>query len=73
MQFDFYENVISNEIRSIIADPSNMSSAGMDEVPVRLIKQCRDELSYILALIVNRAVQARIFPCQLKITKTISL
>jgi hypothetical protein len=59
----------SNEIQSIIYHFSPHKAENPDKIPVRVIKLGAKILSYILSNLINKALQAGIFPKSLKIAR----
>lgn len=55
------------EISRIIQNLKNRYSCGDDEIPTKIIKECKEELNSILSYIINNSFKYCIFPDQLKI------
>lgn len=66
----FFKPFIEEDIKKIISQLKNKFSVGLDEVPIRLIKECNNELSPYLTDIINKSVTSGKFPSRLKIAKT---
>ena len=69
--FSFYLRPTTlNEVSSVIR---NMKSAspGHDEIHIRVIKDCCDEISQFLVVIINKSFQEGIFPKHLQIARIV--
>ena len=53
----FFNPVTVQEVKDAILELANKKSTGIDEVPVKLIKECVDEFAACLALIINKSVE----------------
>lgn len=62
----FFTPVTAEEISDIIIGLPNKKSTGEDEVPIKLIKECRHEFSICFANIVNKSISLGKFPEKLK-------
>ena len=62
----FFNPVTVQEVKDAILELANKKSTGIDEVPVKLIKECVDEFAACLALIINKSVELGVFPQKLK-------
>ena len=65
----FLDPTDPNEIQSIIYNFSSQKAEGPDKIPARVIKLGAQCLSYILSNLINKALQAGIFPKSLKIAR----
>lgn len=62
----FFEPVTIHEVRNVILEMTNKKSTGIDEVPIKLIKECVDEFAICFCLIINKSVELGVFPQKLK-------
>lgn len=62
----FFAPVTPEEISDIIIGLPNKKSTGEDEVPIKLIKECRYEFSICFANIINKSISLGKFPEKLK-------
>lgn len=62
----FFNPVTKYEVELVIKNLPNKKSSGLDEVPVKLIKECMTELSQIIADIINLSISLGQFPTALK-------
>lgn len=58
--------VTSDEIIKIINSLKNKFSTGYDDVPISLLKECKYEMSSLLATAINISIYAGKFPGVLK-------
>lgn len=61
-----FSPVTAYDVKLVINNLPNKKSTGLDEVPIKLIKQCSNELAPILADIINISVLLGAFPNCLK-------
>ena len=63
--------VTENELKKVEGSLKNKLTAGLDDVPEYVIKQCIDQLTIPLTDIYNASLKSGIFPDKLKIAKVI--
>lgn len=63
--------VTENEVGKLAKDLKNKSSAGIDEIPICIVKQCIQLLKKPLTAIYNAFLESGIFPDELKLVKVI--
>lgn len=68
----FFRPVTRGEVADIIRGLKN-SAPGIEEVPVKLLKACCQDLSVHLAALINAAVALGEFPDELKLSKAIPI
>jgi hypothetical protein len=69
----FAAPVTGKEMERVILSLNKKASAGYDDIPVRVVKQCMDFIIKPLVHICNISFQQGIFPDQMKIAKIIPL
>lgn len=62
----YFFSTTPHEIRQIIDAIPNKKSTGPDSIPIALVKECKDLLSPILSILINRSVEEGFFPNELK-------
>ncbi|MDV3196382.1 MAG: reverse transcriptase family protein, partial [Candidatus Phytoplasma stylosanthis] len=67
LSFDFRE-VTVNEILKIIQSLPNKKATGWDEIPVTLIKECKDYIAMPICTLINQSLFTGDFPSKLKIS-----
>jgi hypothetical protein len=65
--------VKESEVKKVTKVLKNKLSAGIDEIPDYVVKQCIQLLKKPLANIYNASLESGIFPDQLKIAKVVPL
>ena len=65
--------VAESEVEKVVKGFKNKLSAGIDEIPDYVVKQCIKLLKKALANIYNASLESGIFPDQLKIVKVLQL
>ena len=63
----------TEEIADIVSNLKNSSSSGYDNIPIKLIKYCNNELAPVIAHINNQSLIDRIFPTSLKIARVVPI
>ena len=69
----FFNPVTEQEIIQIIGNLKNTSSKGYDDIPVNVLKFCRNELATVLSHINNLSFGSGVFPNVLKIAKVLPI
>jgi arsenate reductase-like glutaredoxin family protein len=69
----FLNPTTDEEIEDIIDNMKNSKSTGLDNIPIKIIKFCKHELSSILSHINNQSLLDSIFPDELKIAKVVPI
>jgi hypothetical protein len=69
----FFIPSTAEEISDIISNLKNSTSSGYDNIPIKIIKECKLELSPILSHINNYSMLEGIFPDSLKIAKVVPI
>jgi len=67
----FLHPVRENEVKKVAGYLKNKLTAGLDDVPEYVIKQCIDQLTTPLTDIYNSSLESGIFPDKLKIAKVL--
>jgi len=67
----FLHPVTENKLKKVAGSLKNKLTAGLDDVPEYVIKQCIDQLTKPLTDIYNASLESGIFPDKLKIAKVI--
>lgn len=62
----FLRPVSVTEVKNIITSLNNTNAEGFDEVSTKVVKACKDELSDILAYLINLSLEYGVFPELLK-------
>jgi hypothetical protein len=61
------------EVHRVIGSLNDGSSSGMDGISVKLIKFCMSSILSVIVMTFNDSLRSCIFPCSLKISKTIPI
>ena len=61
-----FSPVTTYDVKLVIKNLPNKNSTGLDEIPIKLVKECSNELAPILADIINISVLLGTFPNCLK-------
>ena len=69
----FFTPVTEQEIIQIIGNLKNTNSKGFDDIPVNVLKFCRNELATVLSHINNLSLSSGVFPNVLKIAKVLPI
>ena len=69
----FLSPVIEQEVSDIINNLKNSTSTSHDNLPVKIIKCCNNELTPILAYLNNSSISEGVFPDMLKIAKIVPI
>jgi len=69
----FLSPTTENEILNIISDLKASSAKGYDQIPISLIKFCKQEFAPILSYLINDSFTAGIFPDGAKIAKVVPI
>ena len=69
----FFVPITENEVEKVAKGFKNKLSAGVDEIPDYVVKQCITFLKEPLTDIYNTSLESGIFPDKLKISKVIPL
>lgn len=70
---EIFKPTTSEEINSILSALKPTLSSGIDNIPSRVLKYCKEELSHPLTLLINKSMAEGIFPSSLKIAKVYPL
>ena len=68
-----FEYTNPDRIEKIIGDLKPKSSAGLDNISSKILKEISDIISYPLSIIINQSLCTGIFPSRLKIAKVLPL
>lgn len=71
--FMTFSPVTAYDVKVVIKNLPNKKSTGLDEIPIKLIKECSNELAPILADIINASILTGTFPNRLKIAALIPI
>jgi hypothetical protein len=72
-KFFRFQFVNEEEVEKIITSIKNKNSCGHDEIPIKVIKHAKQNLSRILSHLINSSFVSGIFPDQLKKSKVIPI
>ena len=65
-------NVLASEVKNVIMSLKN-SSAGWDDIPAFVAKQCVDNFIDPITCIINKSVSEGVFPSELKLARVVPI
>lgn len=68
-----FSPVTEESVCNIISNLPNKKSCGLDEVPIKLLKECCPELAHYLTIIINQSIYFGQFPALLKTAKIVPI